>query len=422
MNGIDAEENARAREGAGFLDDEEGVGCGALQTALVDLDRALVRDRCHAVVSAPAGPGRGRLLDALAERLAGPLEVVVVEPSLLRGEDVCSRILDALDERSEVDPEMRLLSVLQGLGARGSALALLIDDAGSLPAANLRRLGRLAALSRPDLRLALVVVDDPDGGGSSLAQVVGSLGVSAEKVVLGSRPGGGGRSSEPPARPRPPELPLGPEARAHEERALEAMRLAGGSGAGAIRSLAALGLGLILALIGANQIAFQALDPLASETPQARPEPGFPIEPMLARVASGVAHPAAAPAGLQTAALEAPEPESPAPVSLGTPAPRPRSLAVAPKPQPGAAGPQRVAPAPTPAQVAAAPPMRRVPVSVNARPWARIEVDGREVGVTPLGNVPLEPGPHRFRAHLPDGRVVERTTDVDAHRDHVVFP
>jgi hypothetical protein len=72
--------------------------------------------------------------------------------------------------------------------------------------------------------------------------------------------------------------------------------------------------------------------------------------------------------------------------------------------------------------VAAAPLERRVPVSVNARPWARIEVDGREVGVTPLGNVPLEAGPHRFRAHLPDGRVVERTTDVDAHRDHVVFP
>jgi hypothetical protein len=60
-------------------------------------------------------------------------------------------------------------------------------------------------------------------------------------------------------------------------------------------------------------------------------------------------------------------------------------------------------------------------VHVNAVPWARIEVDGIDLGETPLGNVPLRPGPHAFRAVLPDGRIVERTVDIDAAHRHVVF-
>jgi hypothetical protein len=61
-------------------------------------------------------------------------------------------------------------------------------------------------------------------------------------------------------------------------------------------------------------------------------------------------------------------------------------------------------------------------VSLNARPWARIEVDGRDVGVTPLADVPIAPGIHRFRAHLADGRVIEQTARIDAYRDRVIFP
>jgi hypothetical protein len=63
-----------------------------------------------------------------------------------------------------------------------------------------------------------------------------------------------------------------------------------------------------------------------------------------------------------------------------------------------------------------------VAVSINARPWARIRVDGQDVGITPLANLKLSPGPHRFHARLSDGRVFERTMHVDEYRDRISFP
>jgi AAA domain-containing protein len=81
-------------------------------------------------------------------------------------------------------------------------------------------------------------------------------------------------------------------------------------------------------------------------------------------------------------------------------------------------------PAPAVAVVASAESARAdaVAVHINAKPWARVTVDGRDLGITPLGNVPLEPGPRRFRAELPDGRVIERTVDVGPETRRVTFP
>jgi hypothetical protein len=36
----------------------------------------------------------------------------------------------------------------------------------------------------------------------------------------------------------------------------------------------------------------------------------------------------------------------------------------------------------------------RQQVAVNAAPWADVWADGQHVGQTPIGNVPLSPGPH----------------------------
>jgi type II secretory pathway predicted ATPase ExeA len=61
-------------------------------------------------------------------------------------------------------------------------------------------------------------------------------------------------------------------------------------------------------------------------------------------------------------------------------------------------------------------------LSVNARPWATISLDGTPVGETPLGELSVTPGPHVVSAKLPDGRVVERAVEARGGDVYVVFP
>ena len=60
-------------------------------------------------------------------------------------------------------------------------------------------------------------------------------------------------------------------------------------------------------------------------------------------------------------------------------------------------------------------------VQINASPWANIEVDGIDLGATPLANIPLLAGEHLFRARMPDGRVIERTVEIGAERRFISF-
>jgi hypothetical protein len=60
-------------------------------------------------------------------------------------------------------------------------------------------------------------------------------------------------------------------------------------------------------------------------------------------------------------------------------------------------------------------------VQINASPWANVEVDGIDLGATPLANIPLFAGAHSFRATMPDGRVIERTIEIDAERRFISF-
>ena len=43
-------------------------------------------------------------------------------------------------------------------------------------------------------------------------------------------------------------------------------------------------------------------------------------------------------------------------------------------------------------------------------PWAQIEIDGREFGETPLGEVELPVGEHEVTVRFPDGSEVARRT------------
>ena len=69
--------------------------------------------------------------------------------------------------------------------------------------------------------------------------------------------------------------------------------------------------------------------------------------------------------------------------------------------------------------VVAAPP---VGISFNADPWAHIEIDGAAVGETPIAALMLAPGSHRVVARMSDGRVLERTVEIDASNRRIVFP
>ncbi len=60
-------------------------------------------------------------------------------------------------------------------------------------------------------------------------------------------------------------------------------------------------------------------------------------------------------------------------------------------------------------------------VQINASPWANVEVDGIDLGATPLANIPLFAGAHSFCVRMPDGRILERTIEIDAERRFISF-
>ena len=62
-----------------------------------------------------------------------------------------------------------------------------------------------------------------------------------------------------------------------------------------------------------------------------------------------------------------------------------------------------------------------VNVQVNARPWARVRIDGVDVGATPLSRR-LTPGVYQLEAEFPDGRRIQRAIDVGPERRFVSLP
>ena len=394
----------------------EDVASPEIDVVLSDLERALCRDGSHAVVAVPPDSNATRLLRALMKRLPGSLRVVHLAPTV--GEDeICARILGELRQEPGDAAEARLRGFVQELARRGSALVLVIGDADSMQAQTLGCLGRLAMASRSGLRLVLVVATEPGSDGNAIAELVAALGVGVEKVVLRTRP----EQPQTEARARKPlehsELDRGITPRAaapapgaagpdrsterggQPSRSLgEAVRTVEPPGYASRARLWPLGatvaLGIALALLGVQLLPAAMLPRDAVSEPVRIAERSEPVR-------SGVsATTQPSPSRSEAEAAES--------ADAARTAARMRSKA-------GARPAGKI-------RAAAAPPVRTIPVSLNARPWARIEVDGREIGITPLADLPMAPGLHRFRAHLADGRVVERALRVDAYRNHISFP
>ena len=68
------------------------------------------------------------------------------------------------------------------------------------------------------------------------------------------------------------------------------------------------------------------------------------------------------------------------------------------------------------------PPAEPISVSINATPWATVEIDGEDYGVTPMAGILLAPGDHQFRVEMPDGSVLEETVPISSSNRHIAFP
>ncbi|HTJ42446.1 MAG TPA: serine/threonine-protein kinase [Kofleriaceae bacterium] len=119
-------------------------------------------------------------------------------------------------------------------------------------------------------------------------------------------------------------------------------------------------------------------------------------------------------------------PPQPTVTPLPTP-PAPVAEAQPIKPPPVAEAPKRVErhkppvrerePVRTPPPVQEAKPVGQGRLSIDARPWATIYVDGKKIGVTPLVGVSLNAGDHSIKAITEDGRTQSLRVHVDAGAD-----
>jgi type II secretory pathway predicted ATPase ExeA len=406
-------------------------------------------------LTGPPGIGKSLLLHLLATRLEDELHPVFLSYGALTPEDLCAYALDRLGSPRTDDPVGVLKAYARHLKEQDSALLLLVDDTGAVPGATLRWLSDLLRSSGSSMRGVFAVTDDVNSGAT-----IASLGTAVAVVRL----------AEPMTRQE-----TGDYVEAH---------LAVGRVSGAVRALFddatitrlhELSGGVPRRLHTAAQAVLRR-EPATPPSPDATldeqesaldapseramnvPIAGIASEiheelgrlwqeiasrrsarrrPFFRRSATmAIAFAAAAVAGLLISfrflplfSRIAPEPEPPAAVvepataeTLRAPATAEPVLEPAAPETPPPAPEEAVAEAPAPAAPAPeAPAAARVPVNINATPWATVEVDGEPLGETPLAGVPLTEGPHTFRARMPDGRIVERVVEIDEENRFVVL-
>jgi hypothetical protein len=174
-----------------------------------------------------------------------------------------------------------------------------------------------------------------------------------------------------------------------------------------------------------------APEPMPSaREPEPAPPPRAP-EPVVAAVP---APPPPVPEALPEIAVESSQPfeeqvpERAVEILLPSPLPEePAEIAVEPSEPPREDVPEiavdthRVASARDPEPAPPRPVPQPISVSINATPWATIEIDGEEIGVTPMAGVPLTPGDHTFRVRMPDGTVREEIVRIAPDNRHIAF-
>jgi hypothetical protein len=361
----------------------------------------------------------------------------------LTPEDLCAYALDRLGSPRADDPVGVLKAYARHLKEQGSALLLMVDDAGSMPSTTLRWLCDLVRKADGSMRSIFAVTDDVNSGsvvaalGSEIAVIRLATAMTREEtadyveahLAVGRVSGAVRARFDEATVTRLYELSGGiprrlhtaaqvvlrrePEAPPAEDATLDEQLSALDEPPDRATSVPRGGLASAI---------HEEVGQLLREAARRRTAASRPFFRRSAALLSAFA--AAAVVGLlihfayhPLASRVAPEPAVPEPAperATSEPAPEPalpeHAEAASETPTPGA-------PAPVPAAAAVA----RVPVNINASPWASIEVDGEPLGETPLAGIPLAAGPHTFRARMPDGRVLEQVVEISAENRFVVF-
>jgi type II secretory pathway predicted ATPase ExeA len=441
----------------------------ALEAALAQLVEAIGQTPACAVLIGEPGLGKTLLLRVLAERLEGAYECLYVPFPRLDPAEFWTWVAAAIGIPRRSDDRKAVLEYARERAADGQGVVLLVDDAGALPPETRDELidacrnagfalvmtfsadDRMQPVDLPpyvrriELGPPMTPVEtrayvrarlrrvDPEG---VIAERLDSARIAELHEASGGVPARlhalldawlRGRPVEPPLTAPPEPMPVPTPTRPAVAVAREPFFRRREKR----RNQLALAILVVLLFAGYWRFAPQrapsvGASDVAAEPPREQAPPPETTELVPAPAPEPALEPALEP---EPAADEAPEPtvdvapdvSSPPAEELPPPEPEPESTAPT---EPVAVAPpvEAVAPPPVPPPVSLAPPPAGARISVDAVPWAEIQLDGRPMGETPLGELPVSPGSHRVSAKLPDGRVLERRVEVRAGDVYVVFP
>jgi type II secretory pathway predicted ATPase ExeA len=135
------------------------VALPAAERALAALRQAVLERRTAALLGGP-GVGKTLLLRVLGAQLADRLDPVYAPYAKLPQSELCALLLGLLGHAGGEHPEGELLALAAARRARGRALLLLVDDAGSMPEQTARGLAGLVAVSHGGLRLVVAAAEE----------------------------------------------------------------------------------------------------------------------------------------------------------------------------------------------------------------------------------------------------------------------
>jgi general secretion pathway protein A len=409
---------------APIADTERYLPRPASERVLTQLEGALRDGATRVLLHGPPGIGKTLLMRVLEKRAPVSFRVAEASYPALPPADLCRWVLQALGEDTGGDPEEALLALASR--DRERQLLLLVDDAHSLAPETASHLRTLTERAGGALRVLAVATDGEPAYALDEA-------LAPQREVHFDEPMSPTEAADYVAARLDAAAVPGAVRRRFDAAALARLHGESEGLPGALHH------GATALLRGAPPpapVETGALSVMHETAPTAAPEPrtseeapeggqrgsrqGLMVALLLAGLGLGLWIVAPSREG------RAPEPPLPAPSQLEAASPA-RDVRVrapfAPDPDSEAAAMLDGAfdPGPSTPTLQPAPHETRFTVHLNATPWAEIELDGRSLGVTPLAAVEVEPGRHRFRAHMADGRILQRDVVLSPERRHLVF-